>query len=609
MERKGRRMTPGTSGTDGTDGAGADALVGREIAGYRLEELLGAGVNGKVYRARRVAQPTGAGESSGPEMVAIKVLLPDERMTAEQYDEFHHRLLREAETLQRLHHPNILSILSVGTQDNLTYLVLPYLANGTLAKLMSIGTLPFTEVKRIITQLASALDYAHAQGFVHRDIKPQNILMDDAGNPLLADFGLVRLLDSTRSKLSTTRFGAGTPVYMSPEQIQDRAVEEASDIYSLGVVAFQMLTGQLPFDSEEIFALMNKIVNVPPPLPRSLRPDLPEPAEAVIWQALDKQPEQRFTTAATFARALSAGLDNRWDPAARPITYAAQANSQPDSILFSRTTLPPVSWTPQPPPPQRRSLAPVALGAIALLLIVGLVFARDGLGAFFNRTPTATTGVGLSDSGGSSPSATSGKGRGPIATPRRTNGSGNPGNTGAPDPQPTTPPGQPTYTPYPTYTPLPTPTPLPTATPTPIILVGNLAPQASRSAGSGAVVDGNLGTEWIGGHGSASSITFSWPVAVTIHRIVVWDRSQSSSDNNQINLLGVNFSDGSGNSSIDMISGGPRCADINFSNKTVTWVTIYPNDASGNNGYKEIEIWAISGPQSSGNYCSNTRYI
>ena len=145
-------MTPGTNGPDGSD-----ALIGHEIAGYRLEELVGAGVNGKVYRARRVAQASDAANANtalepagpaGPEVVAIKVLLSDERMTSEQYDEFHRRLLREAETLQRLHHPNILSILSVGTQDNLTYLVLPYLANGTLASLMSIGNLPFAEVAR-----------------------------------------------------------------------------------------------------------------------------------------------------------------------------------------------------------------------------------------------------------------------------------------------------------------------------------------------------------------------------------------------------------------------------------------------------------------------------
>ena len=444
-------MTPET---DGTDGTGSDPLIGREIAGYRLEALLGSGINGKVYRARRIAKPAEAAEeseateateaiepseagasSAWPDVVAIKALLPDERMTSEQNAEFRRRLRREAETLQRLHHDNILSVLDVRTEDgDLAYMVMPYLANGTLAKLMSIGTLPFAEVERIITQLASALDYAHAQGFVHRDIKPQNILMDDQGNPLLADFGLVRLLDSTRSQLSTTRFGAGTPVYLSPEQAQGQQATDKSDIYSLGVVAFQMLTGQLPFDGEELAGLTFKIAFTPPPLPRSLRPDLPEPAEAVIWQALDKQPEQRFEDAATFARALSAGLHDDWDPDVRPITYVEQANSQPNSLLFSRTTLPPASiWPSTPPPPTRpgrgRNTVPIVLGVVALVLLVALVFSRNGLGAIFNPNPNGTQGVGVAGSGG-----------GKTPTAQSTNHAL----------QPATPRGQPTYTPYPT---------------------------------------------------------------------------------------------------------------------------------------------------------------
>src|SRR6185437_530445 len=162
-------MTPGTYGPDRSD-----ALIGRDLGDYRLEELLGGGVNGRVYRARRVARPTDAPDGTGaptanepagptpPEVVAIKVLLPDEHLSPEENADLRRRLLQEAETLGRLHHPNILSILDVGPpNDELTYLVLPYMANGTLANRMSLGTLPFTEVSRIITQIAGALDYAH----------------------------------------------------------------------------------------------------------------------------------------------------------------------------------------------------------------------------------------------------------------------------------------------------------------------------------------------------------------------------------------------------------------------------------------------------------------
>lgn len=467
-------MTPGTNGPDRSD-----PLIGRELGDYRLEEPLGAGVNGRVYRARRIAKaaeaaaaPT-ANEPAGPaqpEVVAIKVLLPDEHLSPEEKADLRRRLLREAETLGRLHHPNILSILAVGPEtDELTYLVLPYMANGTLASRMSLGTLPFTEVARIITQIASALDYAHGQGVIHRDIKPQNILIDDNDNPLLADFGLVRLVGATRSKHSTTRFGAGTPVFMSPEQIQDQTIGAASDIYSLGVVAFQMVTGRLPFESDDLFALMNKIVTVPPPLPRSLRPDLPEPAEAVIWQAIDKQPGLRFGTATAFGRALAAGLNGQWDPEARPVAYAVHANSQPGSLLFSRASMPSgATWPSAPPmpPPQTplgrgKNVAPLALGALALVALLALVLTKGGLGAIFNPSASGTQGVGIAGSGGHTPT-----GNGAL-TP--TNGDGSyivPPQPTEP-PQPTAPPGVPTYTPYPTYTPFPTVTPGPRATATP----------------------------------------------------------------------------------------------------------------------------------------------
>ncbi len=156
--------------------------------------------------------------------------------------------------------------------------------------------------------------------------------------------------------------------------------------------------------------------------------------------------------------------------------------------------------------------------------------------------------------------------------------------------------------------PTPTPQPTPSPSPTPIIYSGNVALQASRSpGGTDAVVDENLFTEWAGGHGASAEIDFSWAAPVTIDHIIVWDRSQNSPDNNQINLLGISLSDGTVVQNIDMVSGGPRCADITFSSRTVNWVHIYPWDSSGANGYKEIEIWSTTGPQSSGLTCSNHR--
>jgi hypothetical protein len=125
--------------------------------------------------------------------------------------------------------------------------------------------------------------------------------------------------------------------------------------------------------------------------------------------------------------------------------------------------------------------------------------------------------------------------------------------------------------------------------------------------GAQAVVDGNLQTQWIGGH--MVELDLSWAFPVTIHRVVVWDRKQSSSDNNQINKLKLIFSDGTSTGSIDMVSSGPRCADITLPVKTITWLHIVPVDASGNNGYSEVEVWAISGPQYSNNTCVNKQTI
>jgi hypothetical protein len=146
------------------------------------------------------------------------------------------------------------------------------------------------------------------------------------------------------------------------------------------------------------------------------------------------------------------------------------------------------------------------------------------------------------------------------------------------------------------------PTPIPTVPGT--YYAGDVAPWATLSPGSAhAVVDGSLQTEWIGGH--MVGLTLRWTFPVTIHRVVVWDRSQSASDNNQINKLKLSFSDGTSTGSIDMISQGPRCADVTFPAKTVTWLQITPVDASGNNGYREVEVWATTGPQYSNNTCVN----
>jgi serine/threonine protein kinase len=376
-------MGPGTGGPA--------TLIGREIAGYRLERVLGVGLTGAVYLGRSIAgneeRAANTDNPKKPGEVAIKILLPSWEISAdeERKKDFLSRFNREARTLKRLQHPNLVSVLDSGEQDDLTYMVMPYLTGGTLGERMAVGELPFTEVAQWIKQLAAALDYAHGEGVIHRDIKPQNVMLDSEGNAHLADFSIVRLMDNARTKQTTEGRLLGTPAYMAPEQIRSGNVSAASDIYSLGVLCFAMVTGQTPFegDSESITELLLKVIQDPPPRPRSLRSDLPEPAEAVIWQALAKQPEARFASASEMAHAFSDGLNGQWDSTVRPIAFAAPAFSTPGSLQWTNT-IPPVTWSSQSPtqPRKRWNTAPVwlAVSAVLVLGLVGVLLANTVLG-------------------------------------------------------------------------------------------------------------------------------------------------------------------------------------------------------------------------------------
>jgi serine/threonine protein kinase len=460
-------MGPGTGGPI--------SLIGRDIAGYRLERGLGVGLTGAVYLGQPIA---GSGESDatadGPQKrgeVAIKILLPSWEISADEQKkaDFDHRFDREVRTLKRLQHPNIVSVLDFGEtkEDHLTYMVMPYLSGGTLGERMAVGQLPFADADRWIQQLASALDYAHGEGVVHRDIKPQNVMLDSEGNAHLADFSIVRLMDDARTKQTTEGRLLGTPAYMAPEQVRSGKVSAASDIYSLGVLCFAMVAGQAPFEgeSDSVAELLLKVIQDPPPRPRSLRPDLPEPAEEVIWQALSKQPDQRFASASAFAEAFTAGLQGKQLPYVRPIPPVIQESSEPDwktTTVSQQSPLPTVSQKSLLPPPKRRILVPALLGAVVLLLISTLVLAHNGLGGLL--TPSSNPGtpnIGQGSSTGTTGNST----HAPTATPKRhtsSGGSGSSGGTGSkpaathtPTPRPTIPP---------TVTPRP-PTPTPTKTP------------------------------------------------------------------------------------------------------------------------------------------------
>lgn len=283
----------------------ADQLIGHVLGGFRLVERIGTGGAAAVFRAVLDKPPF--------DEVAVKVLLPPAMVTMSARDmaEFRERFTREAATVGRhLRHPHILPVLDAGedTTSGLAYMVMPLMRGGTLETLTYTGPLAFADVARYVTDVASALDYAHSRGIVHRDVKPANVLLDEHGEAYLSDFGVLKVFDGDRTKFTTIGHTVGTPEYMAPEQAQGHLVDPAADVYGLGMVAYQLLTGTIPFDAPTLGALMVQVVATPPPSPRTLRPDLPEAAGTVLLRALAKIPADRYPSAGAFAHALARTL-------------------------------------------------------------------------------------------------------------------------------------------------------------------------------------------------------------------------------------------------------------------------------------------------------------
>ncbi|MGH2518144.1 MAG: serine/threonine-protein kinase, partial [Ktedonobacterales bacterium] len=280
-------------------------LLGQILSGYRLERILGSGATGAVFLGQRVDQPAPP--------VAIKVLILPWQTTDADREAFQARFRREAQALLELEHPNIPRLLGFGIETSYSYLILQYIDNGSLFTRLAQGPMGFDEIARYTQQLSSALDYAHSRNLIHRDIKPANVLLDNQGNAYLSDFSIVRLFTSDAQKgLTSTGQSIGTPEYMSPEQMRGIETGPTSDIYSLGLLVYQMVTGRVPFQGASVLDLALKHTQEAPPYPRTLRPDLPPPAEAAIIRTLAKDPAYRFQTATEFAIAFTEGLQNRY---------------------------------------------------------------------------------------------------------------------------------------------------------------------------------------------------------------------------------------------------------------------------------------------------------
>ncbi|MBN1681247.1 MAG: serine/threonine protein kinase [Anaerolineae bacterium] len=266
-------------------------LIGRIIGGYLLLEQLGAGGMASVYRARDV---------SNNQQYAVK-LLPF-HMAAN--DTLRHRFQREAEMAARLTHPHILPLYTFGEQDGAPYIVMKFVDGGTLNALIEQGPLGLRMIARVLAQVASALDYAHEQGVIHRDLKPENILFDTQGQAYLADFGIARMREASSTLTGTGGF-IGTAAYASPEQCRGEELTPVSDIYSLGVVLYEMLTSVKPYDGQNALAIMHQHMTEPIPNPLKYRADLPVTINDVMRKAMAKLPYIRYQTAAAMSEALN----------------------------------------------------------------------------------------------------------------------------------------------------------------------------------------------------------------------------------------------------------------------------------------------------------------
>src|SRR5580765_5839526 len=257
------------------------------------------------------------------------------------------RFRHEAQAIARMRHPNVLNVFDFGEYEGTPYMIVEYVPGGSLAGRMSLGPLDRATALRFLRGIAAGLDYAHAQGIVHRDVKPANVLLERDETPVLADFGLAKLLQGSSVK-SMTGVTTGTPAYIAPEQVSGHQVGPAADRYSLATIAYEMLPGSIPFEGEGVIELLYAHVHRDPALHSTLRSDLNESVDAVIMRGLAKDPKARWASCEAFVTALTAALGGK-APAAveRTIAMAPPAGSV-ESFEYTPLFAPPPVSVPSP---------------------------------------------------------------------------------------------------------------------------------------------------------------------------------------------------------------------------------------------------------------------
>ena len=363
-------------------------LIGQNLGRYQILELLGEGGMATVYKAY---------DTRLEREVAIKVIRR-EAFPPDDMDMLLKRFEREAKSLGRLSHPNIVGVIDYGEYEGSPYLVMVYLPGGTLKERLG-KPMPWRDAVQMVIPIAQALEYVHDRNIINRDVKPSNVLMTEKGQPMLTDFGLVKLFgdkEKETTHLTSSGTGLGTPDYMAPEQWTGEATAQ-SDLYSLGVVLYEMITGHRPYTADTPAGVLLKQATESLPLPKKYIPDLPQNVESVLLRVLAKEPIHRYPDMRTFISELQNLLAGREVSAANIKTEQLREHMT-GKVEKIRSTAPPLD----PQPARQKKAFPTlfavigALGAVGVLVAFGAYWLINNNPAMFAAAATPTQQVLLS---------------------------------------------------------------------------------------------------------------------------------------------------------------------------------------------------------------------